>query len=186
MSKRALFLSVTTGLLVLLMAFPLAAQQQPAPSQDSQQQPPPPPPEQKKAKKDKKAKTPPGQQDTLDTSVFNQQVANDVIGQIRDGLEGHSTRLLLGAFTDDMDGYLGFEDQIEAMFKKYEGFHVNVRIINVAVEGSKGIVTADFQMDELVRGNNKSVRTQAQLRFELVRTKKGWKVISVNPMGFFS
>jgi hypothetical protein len=183
-SKRNLFLTVAIGLLALLIAFPLVAQQS-APSQDSQQQPPPPPPEQKKAKKEKKAKTP-AQQDTLDTSVFNQQVANDVIGQIRDGLEGHSTRLLLGAFTEDMDGYLGFEDQIEAMFKRYEGFHVNVRIINVSVEGSKGIVTADFQMEELLRGNSNISRKQSQLHFELVRTKKGWKVINVNPMSFFS
>jgi hypothetical protein len=203
-SKRVLFPFLATGLIVLLLACSLAAQQppapSPAPSQDPQQaqpgQPPPnsaqqppadqPPPAAKKPKKDKKPKPAPGQQDTLDTSVFSERTANDVLGQIRDGLEGHSTRLLLGAFSDDMDGYLNFEDQIEAFFKRYEGFHVNLRIVNTAIEGNKGIVTAEFQMEEMTRGSGKLVRKESQLRFELERGKKGWRVVNMSPRGFFS
>src|SRR3954468_23465765 len=48
-----------------------------------------------KAKKDKKAKDDKnsGPQDVVNTEVFSQAVANDVLGQVRDGLEGHSSRL---------------------------------------------------------------------------------------------
>jgi len=139
---------------------------------------------QDKKKKDKKDKNS-TQQDVQDTSVFSQREANDVLGQIRDGLEGHSQRLMLGAFDgDNMDGYLSFEDQIEAFFNRYEGFRVNIRIIQSSVEGNKGIVTASFQMEATPRSGN-PLRREGQLRFELEHGKKGWKVVDVSPRSFF-
>src|SRR5436190_13138726 len=64
----------------------------------------------KKDKKDKKKKDKSAPKDEVNTEVFSQAVANDVLGQVRDGLEGHSSRMMLGAFDQDkMDGYLSFE-----------------------------------------------------------------------------
>ena len=85
-----------------------------------------------KKKKDKEKKN--GPKDEVNTEVFSQAVANDVLGQVRDGLEGHSSRLMLGAFDQDkMDGYLSFEDQIEALFQRYDSFRVHYRISNSTV-----------------------------------------------------
>jgi hypothetical protein len=136
----------------------------------------------KQAKKDQESSV----QDVQDTSVFTQREANDVLGQIRDGLEGHSQRLMLGAFdSDKMDGYLSFEDQIEAFFTHYEGIRVNIRIIQSSVEAGKGVVTASFQMEATPRNGN-PLRREGQLRFELEHTKKGWRVVDVSPRSFFS
>ncbi len=151
-----------------------------------------PQPEQKKSdkkeKKDKKKNKDKTQEDALDTSVFSDRVANDVLAQLRDGLEGHSQRLMLSAFDGDrMDGYLSFEDQIQAFFDKYDAFRVNYRIAQSAVEGPRGIVLVDFELEQIARaGNAPPQRKSAQLRFELERGKKGWRIVDFRPRAFFS
>jgi hypothetical protein len=140
-------------------------------------------------KKDKKKKKKgSGGQDVLDTStVFNERVANDVLGQIRDGLEGHSRRLMLSAFdSDKMDGYLSFEDQIDSFFNRYEGFRVHFRIANVTVEGTKGVVLVDAELEEIPAAGGSAQRKRSQLRFELEMGRKGWRVVDFRDRGFFS
>ena len=141
----------------------------------------------KNDKKDKKKKDKKGPQDVVETDVFSQAVANDVLGQIRDGLEGHSQRLMLGAFDQDkMDGYLSFEDQVEALFARYDSFRVHYRISNSTIEGSKGVVLVDWEMEEIPKSGGAPQRRNGQIRFQMERTRKGWKVTDFNPRGIFS
>ena len=137
-----------------------------------------------KDKKKKKNKS----QDVLNTEVFNDDVARYVIGEVRDGLEGHLQRLMLSAFDDDsMPGYLSFEDQIEAMFERYSEFRVHFRILQTSVEGPKGVVLVDFQLEEVPKAaNTNPQRKSSQIRFELERGRKGWRIVDVSPRGFFS
>jgi hypothetical protein len=139
-------------------------------------------------KKEKKKKKKSGGQDLLDAgTVFNERVANDVLGQIRDGLEGHSRRLMLSAFdSDKMDGYLSFEDQIDAFFNRYEGFRVHFRIANVTVEGPKGVVLVDAELEQIPATGGAAQRKHSQLRFELEMGRKGWRVVDFRDRGFFS
>jgi len=150
-----------------------------------QQQPPPPDQSKDKKKKDKKDK---GSQDAVNAEVFSTAVANSVLNDLRDGLEGHTQRLMLSAFdADKMDGYLQFEDQIEAFFNKYTSFNVYFRIAQSATEGPKGIVLVDIQLEEIPRGNaSPPIRKNGQMRFELERGKKGWKIVDFSPRNFFS
>ena len=154
--------------------------------QQQEQQKPKKEKKEKKKKKDKDKDKNNGPQDELNTEMFSQAIANDVLGQVRDGLEGHSSRLMLGAFDeDDMAGYLSFEDQIEAMFSKYDSFRVHYRITNSSIEGSKGVVLVDWEMEELPR-DGAPQRRNGQIRFEMQRTRKGWKISDFNPRGIFS
>ena len=138
-----------------------------------------------KDKKDKKKK---GSQDVLNTeAVFSPQVVSDLLGMIRDGLEGHSQHLLLSAFDGDkMDGYLSFEDQIQAMFDHYDAFRVHYTILQQTVENGKGVVLAMFELEETPSNGGAPQRKNSQVRFELERGKKGWRVVDYNPRGFFS
>ncbi len=137
----------------------------------------------KKEKKDKDRKS----EDALNTEVFSTAVANNVLGDLRDGLEGHSQRLMLSAFDQDkMEGYLSFEDQIEAMFARYDAFRVHFRIAQSNIEGPKGVVLVDFEMEEMPRSGGAPQRRQGQLRFEMERGRKGWKIVDFTPRGFFS
>ena len=162
------------------------SQQNPNDSSGQQQQPPPqqqqPSPEKKK--KDKKDK---GSQDVMNAEVFSTAVANSVLNDLRDGLEGHTQRLVLSAFdADKMDGYLEFEDQIEAFFNKYIAFTVWFKIAQTSIDGPKGIVLVDIQLEENPRGAAPPVRKNGQMRFELERGKKGWKIVDFSPRNFFS
>jgi hypothetical protein len=173
------------------------AQQAPAPQGDQSA-----PPQQEPATKDKKDKKDTKEkkknkkkdkkdsqsQDQLDTeSVFSAGVANNVLNDLRDGLEGHSQRLMLSAFDQDkMSGYLSFEDQIQALFQKYDSFRVHYRIAQSTIEGSKGVVLVDFDLEGIPRGGGAGVRRSSSLRFEMERGRKGWKIVDFSPRGFFS
>lgn len=138
-------------------------------------------------KKDKKKDKKGGATDELNTEVFSDAVANDVLGMIRDGLEGHTQRLLLSAFDGDkMDGYLTFEDSIQALFERYEGFRVHFRIVQSTTQGARGVVMVQFEMEELPRGGTAPIRKASEVRFELERGRKGWRIVDFNPRGFFS
>jgi hypothetical protein len=143
------------------------------------------------SKKDKKKKKDKGSQDVVNSDVFSEDVARSVLDDIRDGLEGHSYRLMESAFDDDkMDGYLSFEDALEAMFQRYSEFRVHFSIAQTTTEGPKGIVLVDIEMEEVPNStsgaNVAPQRRQSQVRFELERGKKGWKIVDFSPRSFFS
>jgi len=182
---RALILRLWLPFLLLLAWAVAPAQssgssQTPNDSSGQQQQP-----DQSKDEKKRKDK---GSQDVVNTEVFSTAVANNVLNDLRNGLEGHSQRLMLSAFNaDKMDGYLEFEDQIEAFFNKYSTFSVYFRIAQSATEGPKGIVLVEVQLEEIPRGaTSPPIRKNGQIRFELERGKKGWKIVDFNPRNFFS
>ena len=143
-----------------------------------------------KAKKDKKKKKKDkgSVDDVTAPTIFSDAVAQSVLQQLTDGLEGHSDRLMLSAFDDNkMDGYLSFEDQILAFFERYDSFRVHFRISQATTEGSKGVVLVDIEMEEIPRSaTGQPVRKRDQMRFEMERGKKGWKIVDLRPRGFFS
>jgi flagellum-specific peptidoglycan hydrolase FlgJ len=141
---------------------------------------------QKKDKK-KKKKDKGGADDVNVPTSFSDAVAQSVLQQLQDGLEGHSDRTMLSAFDDNkMDGYLNFEDQILAMFQKYDGFRVHFRISQATMEGDKGVALVDMDMEEMPRSAGQPVRKHDQIRFEMERGKKGWKIVDIRPRQFFS
>ena len=137
--------------------------------------------------KDKKKQDKGKGDDELNTSVFSARVAEEVLGMVRDGLEGHSQRLLLSAFDGDkMDGYLTFEDQVQALFDRYQGFRAHFRIVQQSSEKGRGVVLAIFDLEEMPRGGRAPLRKSEQVRFELERGRKGWRIVDYSPRGFFS
>lgn len=179
--SRMLWLWATIVALAVIPAIHGQQSEQKSSSDQSKQ------PDKKESKKDKK-KDKSGGQDDLNTEVFSDTVANSVLRDVKDGLEGHSQRLLLSTFDPDkMDGYLAFEDQIEAFFNRYESFRMHYRIVQSTVEGPRAIVLADVQMEVIPRGGGTPpARRNEQIRFELERGRKGWKIVDFRPRGFFS
>lgn len=174
MTRRLLTL---VPFLLFAFVFSVAAQTQPAPSTDAPQTTSG---SAKKSKKQKKDAEP-------DPNAFDERAAAEVLGTIRDGLEGHSQRLLLSAFDGDkMDGFLTFQDQIEAYFTRYESFRVTMHILQTSEENNHGVILAQFQLENEPRGGGRISRREGQLRFVLEREDKSWKIVDLNPRGFFS
>ena len=119
-------------------------------------------------------------------AAFDEGAAAGVLGTLRDGLESHSQRRLLSAFeAGKMDGYLAFEDQIDAYFARYEGFRATFRILQISEENQRGVILAEFQVENEPPRGGRSSRREGQLRFELERGAKGWKIVDLNPRDFF-
>jgi hypothetical protein len=183
---RRFMLAIAT-LCAVSFSLCLAAAQQGASPPAPQEQPKSSDKDKDKDKKDKKKKDKAKAQDPYDSAVFSQAVANNVLNDLRDGLEGHSQRLVLSAFDQDkMDGYLTFEDQIDAMMQRYDSFRVHFRISQSTIEGPKGVVMVDFELEEIPRSGGMPIRRNGQVKFEMERGRKGWKIVDFNPRGFLS
>jgi len=95
-------------------------------------------------------------------AVFDERAAAVVLGHIRDGLEAHSQRVLLSTFdAGKMDGYLSFSDQVDAYFTRYESFRVTYHILQISQDNGRGVMLADFQVENTPRGGGRtSLRTR--------------------------
>jgi len=155
----------------------------------STQTPVDPPQNQKeKSKKEKGKKHESAEDDTAVPAEFSDAVAQIVVQQLTDALEGHSDRRMLSAFDDSkMDSYLNFQNQILAFFRRNESFHVHFRISQATGGGNKGEVLVDFELEEVPRSSDaQPMRKRDQLRLDLERGKKGWKIVDLRPRDFFS
>jgi hypothetical protein len=118
--------------------------------------------------------------------TFDEHDAAQVLGVLRNALESYSPRLFLSAFdAKKMDSYLTFQDQVEAYFTQYSSFRVSYHILQTSQENNRGVILADFQMENEMRGGSRVSRRQAQLRFELEHEPKGWKIVDMDPREFF-
>ena len=62
---------------------------------------------------------------------------------------------------------------------------VTLRIVQTSEENNRGVILADFQMENTPRDGGRVSTRQGQLRFELERGPKGWKIVDFDPRAFF-
>jgi hypothetical protein len=118
---------------------------------------------------------------------FSESVAERLVQQLSQGLEDHNARRMLSAFDgDSMDGYVNFQNQIAALFDRYDSFRVHFHIVETSAEGTAGVALVDLEMEESPSSSDTPVRKNDQLRLEMKRGKKGWKIVDVKPRAFFS
>ncbi len=120
--------------------------------------------------------------------TFSDDVAKDLLEQLARGIEGHDQSQMLAAFDRDaMDGYLNFADQIGTLFDNYDSFRLHYTIDQATPAGAKGIVLVDVELEEIPASQSlQPIHKHDQLRFEMSRGKRGWKIVNVNPRNFFS
>ncbi len=115
------------------------------------------------------------------------QIAEKLLNQVRDGLQAYNSRKMLAAFDrEGMQGYIAFQEQIEALFSQYESFRVAFRLEESSFEQDKGTATASFRLEGYPRYESPAIRREGELIFEFSRTPSGWKIRDVSPRSFFS
>lgn len=141
---------------------------------------------QEKASKQQKNKKS-DEADDLNATAFSDSVASAVMRRLADALEGHNPKLMLALFdADKMNDYAGFEGQIVAFFDHYVSVRVHVRILETTSEGDKGIILTNIEMELLPGGEAVPFRRHDDVRLELERGDKGWRIVEIKPRDFFS
>lgn len=145
--------------------------------------------DQDQSKKRKKKKKKKGSVDDLTPSpTFSDAVAQSLLQKLADGLEGYSDRLMLSTFDQNkMRGFAIFQQQVAALFRRTDSFRVHFRIVKTSTEDAKGISLVEFEMEAIPRAaDQQPVRKRDQLRFEMERGDKGWKIVDIQSRDFFS
>jgi hypothetical protein len=123
----------------------------------------------------------------ITSAEFSEPVAERLVQQVGDGLQEHNARRMLSAFdADAMEGYANFQDQIAALFERYDSFRVHFRIAEIRTEGATGMVVLDFEIEEISRSSDTPVRRNDRLQLEIKKGKKGWKIVDLKPRAFFA
>ena len=121
-------------------------------------------------------------------SSFSDSDATRVLRQVKDGIEGHNDHQVLSALdSSQMDGYLGFRDQIRSFLGQFDQIQVFFRVIQTTADGDKGTAVVEFQMEaERRNGAGMPLRRDQELRMTFSHGKKGWKLLDLQPRDYFT
>lgn len=172
-SEKSRGLKLAAALIVGLIAFGIAPMAYPQQSQTS---------------KPDKGATNKNADDATTALDFSEAVAQSIVRQISDGLQGHNAGRMLDVFdSHKMDAYLNFENQIDAFFAHYDSFRVHFRVDEVTTKEGKGIALVDVEMEAIPASDGaQPARKHEQLRFEMERDAKRWRIVDMQPRAFFS
>ena len=124
-----------------------------------------------------------------DSSVnLSDEVVRDVLSGFQRGFETHNLDKVLDVF--DPQGFLDyaqFRDQLVAFFRLHESVKLRYQLLQVTADKDIGSATVDIEMDEDPSDTLPTPqRRSTQMRFQLKRGAKGWKIIGLRPADFFS
>ena len=118
---------------------------------------------------------------------LSDEVIKDVLSDFQRGFETHNLDKVLSVFdADAMPDFPQFRDQMIAYFRIHESFKMRYQILQVTADKDIGTATADMEMEEDpldILPTPK--RRSAQVRFQIKRTPKGWRIIGLRPIDFF-
>lgn len=118
---------------------------------------------------------------------LSDEVVKDVLSDFQRGFETHNLDKVLGVFdADAMPDFARFRDQLVAYFRLHESFKLRYQLLQVNADNDIGTATADLEVEEDpldILPTPK--RSSTQMRFQIKRTPKGWRIIGLRPMDFF-
>jgi hypothetical protein len=116
------------------------------------------------------------------------QVIRDVLKPLQEGIEGRNPEQLLTIFDKaEMSDYAQLRDQITAFLRQHESIRFRYEVLQVASEGDHG--SAVLNTDVAATPGDLAgipVHRNRQLRLEMKRGPKGWRVVGLKPADFFT
>jgi hypothetical protein len=121
-------------------------------------------------------------------AAFTDQIAAQLLDQIKDGLQSRNVKRTLDTFDlSRMSGGPAFRNQITALLNQYESIRIHFNLIETSPNGAEGAAVVDVELEEnLPNDVSAPVHKRAQLRFVAQNGPKGWKFTDVQPRSFFS
>ena len=125
--------------------------------------------------------------DATSSTDLSDEVIKDVLSDFQRGFETHNLAKVLSVFdAGSMPDFTQFRDQMAAYFRLHESFKLRYQLLQVNADQNIGTATADIEMEEdPVDTLPTSKRRTTQMRFQIKRTSKAWRIIGLRPMDFF-
>ncbi len=120
---------------------------------------------------------------------LSDEIVRDVLTNLQRGMETHSLDWILDAFdATNMPNYSQFRDQMAAFLRLHDTIKFRYQLLQVTEDKEKdtAFAIADIDMaadpsDILPTEQHRST----QMRFQLKRGPKGWRIIGLRPADFF-
>jgi hypothetical protein len=119
---------------------------------------------------------------------LSDEVVRDVLTGLQRGIETHDLDRVMGIFDQqNMKDYAQFHDQMVAFLRRYDSVRFRYQLLQVATDKDGSFAIADIDMDadpsDILPTQQ---RHSTQMRFQMKRGPKGWKVIALRPADFFN
>lgn len=128
---------------------------------------------------------PPTSQKSFDLS---DEVVRDVLSSFQRAIETRNLDRLLATFDPEATpNYNDVRDQFAAFFRLHDNIKFRYQLLQVTADKDVAFATVDVEMDAQPRDDLPTEqRHSAQLRFQMKLTPKGWRLIGLKPMDFFT
>ena len=130
----------------------------------------------------------PADQPTTQPIDLSGEVVRDVLDHLQRGIETHDIDHVLDIFDrQNMKDFAQFQDQMVAFFRRYDSVRFRYQLLQVmsGKDGSYAIADIDMDADPSDMLPTPQ-RRSTQMRFQMERTPKGWKVVALKPADFFT
>ena len=85
-----------------------------------------------------------------------------------------------------MPNFSAFQNQIKALFDRYDSFTVTYHLVESAVQDGNGVALADFGLDGTASSEDGTdLRRHTQLRMVVAWNGKEWKIVELSPRAVF-
>ena len=125
--------------------------------------------------------------DAPSSADLSDEVIEDVLSDFQRGFETHNLNKVLSVFdAAAMPGFAQFRDKMDAYFRLHESFNLRYQLLQVTADNGLGTAIADIEMDDDPLDTLPTPkRRSTQMRFQIKRTAKGWRIVGLGPMEFF-
>jgi hypothetical protein len=127
-------------------------------------------------------------QPTTQPIDLSDEVVRDVLDHLQRGIETHDLDRVLDIFDrENMKDFAQFQDQMVAFFRRYDSVRSRYQLLQVTSDKDGSYAIADIDMDadpsDILPTPQ---RRSTQMRFQMKRSPKGWKVVALKPSDFFN
>ncbi len=119
---------------------------------------------------------------------LSDEVVRDVFAVFQRSMEACNLDHLLGTFDPDATaGFPEIRNQFAAFFRLHENIKFRYQLLQVTADKDVAFATADIEMDAYPADSLPTEqRHTTQMRFQMKRTSKGWRLTGLKPMDFFT
>lgn len=129
----------------------------------------------------------PSTQPAKSAPAFTDEDALSVLDNLQAALQSYNRKKFLAQFNSArMPNFSTFQNEIKALFDRYDSFTVTYRLAESAVQNGNGIALADFGLDGTASSEDGiDLRRHTQLRVVVAWNGKEWKIVDLSPRAIF-